>query len=90
MFAKMNYWQQKVKQALTNAVSSCGLEISVATVVDGFVCLADGVGALSLSFSPNLDGVGTFKGKAKEGIDSADISYRWSALFNVNVIATKT
>ena len=49
-------------------MSSCGLEISLATIVDGFVCLEDGVGVLSLSLSPPLDGVGTFNGKADEGI----------------------
>jgi hypothetical protein len=59
----------KVNDTLTNAVSSCGLEISLATIVDGFVCLVDGVEVLSLSFSPLLDGVGTtFNGKANEGI----------------------
>jgi hypothetical protein len=60
-----------ITDILTNAVSSCGLEISLATIVDDFVCLTDGVGVLSLSFSPFLEGVGlTFSGNASDGICS--------------------
>jgi hypothetical protein len=67
----MDQQNVKVNNTLTNAVSSCGLEISLATIVDGFNCLMDGVGVLSLSFSPILDGVGlTFNGNANEGICS--------------------
>lgn len=68
------YSMQRLK-SLTKAVNSCGLDISLGTIEDGFVdefglfCLTEGVGVLSLSASPNFDGVAvTFNGSADEGI----------------------
>jgi hypothetical protein len=53
----------------TNAVSSCGLDISVGSPAedfDEFCCLTDAVGVLSLSVSVALAGV--LSGRAEDGM----------------------
>lgn len=63
-----------VNRSLTNAVSSCGLEISFGAIVPSFegICFLLATGVLSLSASEDLDGVaGTLRGCA-EGISSGN------------------
>ena len=63
----------KIEQMRTNAVSSCGLDISFGAIAPALApevgCFPELVGVLSLSVSIGFEGVeGTFRGKALEDI----------------------
>ena len=61
----------------TNAVNSCGLEISPGASVGGLTCLKEGVGVLVLSSAFGVEI--TFSGRAEDDIE-ADVELAMKAL----------